>query len=212
MPAHLALLGDSIFDNAAYVGHQPDVITHLRSMAPPGWRATLYAVDGATTRDVARQVGRIAPDVTHIVLSAGGNDALMNGDLLALPVRSTADALSLFAERLRAFEADYRSALDAVLGAGCDTTVCTIYNGHLEEPRATRARVALTTFNDVILRAAFERALTVIDLRPICSTPEDYANPIEPSGAGGGKIAAAIVAALSPGGAVAASRVVARCR
>jgi hypothetical protein len=36
----------------------------------------------------------------------------------------------------------------------------------------------------------------VIDLRLICSEPADYANPIEPSGPGGQKIARAIVASL----------------
>jgi hypothetical protein len=32
----------------------------------------------------------------------------------------------------------------------------------------------------------------VIELRAVCSRPEDYANPIEPSSAGGEKIARAI--------------------
>jgi hypothetical protein len=47
-------------------------------------------------------------------------------------------------------------------------------------------------FNDVILRAAFERHLGVIELRAICREPGDYANRIEPSGPGGLKIARAI--------------------
>jgi len=51
-------------------------------------------------------------------------------------------------------------------------------------------------FNDVILRAAFHWRLPVIDLRLICSEPSDYANPIEPSGSGGAKIARAIAATL----------------
>ena len=45
--AHLCLLGDSIFDNAAYVGGGPDVVTQLRAALPTGWKATLLAVDGA---------------------------------------------------------------------------------------------------------------------------------------------------------------------
>jgi hypothetical protein len=54
------------------------------------------------------------------------------------------------------------------------------------------ARMALMMFNDVIVRVAVERHLALIDLRLVCTTPADYANAIEPSGAGGGKIAAAI--------------------
>jgi hypothetical protein len=55
---------------------------------------------------------------------------------------------------------------------------------------------ALMMFNDVILRTAFERGVPVIDLRLVCTEPSDYANPIEPSGQGGRKIADAIVCAL----------------
>jgi hypothetical protein len=40
------------------------------------------------------------------------------------------------------------------------------------------------TFNDAILRAAFEHRVDVIDLRLICTDGADYANPIEPSGTG----------------------------
>jgi hypothetical protein len=197
---HVGLLGDSIFDNGAYTRGDPDVVSHFRARLPKGWAATLYAVDGATTADVARQTARVAKDVSHLVLSIGGNDALGHSDLLALPVRSTTEALAIFAERLRAFERAYDSALHAVLALRKPTIVCTIYDGNLDEPRATIARVALTTFNDVILRAAFARALSVIDLRAVCASPDDYANAIEPSGAGGRRIAASIAAALGLGG------------
>src|SRR5206468_10649810 len=44
---HVARLGDSIFDNGAYVRGGPDVVTHLRGVLPSGWTASLHAVDGA---------------------------------------------------------------------------------------------------------------------------------------------------------------------
>jgi len=52
-------------------------------------------------------------------------------------------------------------------------------------------------FNDVILRVGAEFHLSIIDLRFICISPADYANPIEPSSAGGAKIARAIVRSIS---------------
>ncbi|HYF89222.1 hypothetical protein [Azospirillum sp.] len=55
----------------------------------------------------------------------------------------------------------------------------------------------LTVFNDVITRAAFARGLPLIDLRLICDEAADYANPIEPSVQGGGKIARAIAALVA---------------
>jgi hypothetical protein len=68
-----------------------------------------------------------------------------------------------------------------------------LYNGAIPEAvQARRAAVGLTVFNDVILRVAIERRLPVLDLRLICNEPADYANPIEPSGRGGEKIARAI--------------------
>jgi hypothetical protein len=39
-----------------------------------------------------------------------------------------------------------------------------------------------------------QRCLPLVDLRPICDADADYANPIEPSVAGGAKIAGAISA------------------
>jgi hypothetical protein len=130
------------------------------------------------------------------VVSIGGNDALMNSDLLATRVSSTADTLELFAARIDDFEFAYQAVVRQVLALERQTTLCTIYNGALEVGQARLARVALTTFNDVILRAAFAHALPVIDLRAICSEPSDYANPIEPSGRGGRKIASAIASAV----------------
>lgn len=52
-------------------------------------------------------------------------------------------------------------------------------------------------FNDVILRVALEHQVSMIDLRLVCSEATDYANPIEPSGPGGLKIAKAILRATS---------------
>lgn len=189
---HVVLLGDSIFDNGSYTRGEPDVVTHLRSVLPAGARATLCAVDGATTAALARQVTRMPQDATHLVVAIGGNDALGNVDLLDRRVSSTAEALALFADRVDAFEAAYQSALAPVLALGRRTAVCTIYNGNLDPTRARIARVALTLFNDVIVRFGFEHRLPVIDLRLVCCDASDYANPIEPSGPGGLKIARAI--------------------
>jgi hypothetical protein len=196
MAAHIALLGDSIFDNRAYTGGAPDVVEHLRDLLPSSWRATLCAVDGAMAADLHQQRVSIPPDSSHVVISVGGNDALRNSDLLDTRVRSTAEALVLFGDRVGRFEAAYRSAIEGVVALNRDTTVCTIYNGNFPADQAPLTRVGLMMFNDVILRVAFERALRVIDLRLVCIDTADYANPIEPSGPGGRKIAKAIARAV----------------
>jgi hypothetical protein len=195
---HIVLLGDSTFDNAAYTDGGPDVLTQLRGLLPAGWNASLAAVDGAQAADVAAQVAGIAASATHLVLSVGGNDALMASGLLDEPVYSSADALRLIAATVRGFEGRYRAAVGACLTRGLPLTVCTIYHGNFPDPDyRERAAVALTALNDAIVRIACAHALDVIDLRSVCDLPQDYANPIEPSSAGGAKIARAIARLLT---------------
>jgi hypothetical protein len=206
---HIVLLGDSIFDNGSYTRGEPDVVGHLASLVPWTWRATLLAVDGATTSDVATQLDCVPDDATHLVLSVGGNDALLNSDLLEARAGSSSEVLLMFATRLDRFEQAYRRLIDRVMSFGRDVTICTIYNGALDPELARPARVALMTFNDVILRVAFAHRASVIDLRSICVERSDYANPIEPSGPGGWKIAAAIARAVGATPGARSSRVIA---
>ena len=196
MDRHIALLGDSIFDNARYTNGRPDVVTHLRQLLPGGMAASLLAVDGTTTAGLKNQVARLTPEVTDVVVSIGGNDALGQADAMDMPIASTAEALRLFGQRAALFEANYRTAIDHVRRRVPSTTVCTIYNANLPGDEGVIAPVGLTFFNDVILRTAFEWHLPVIDLRFVCVEPADYANPIEPSSIGAAKIATAIAGAL----------------
>jgi hypothetical protein len=196
--AHVVLLGDSVFDNGAYVGAGPDVIAQVRERLPTGSTATLAAVDGALIGDVARQMARVPADTTHLVVSAGGNDALMHSGVLAERAGSMAEAL----ERLRViatyFEREYGALLETVVARRLPTAVCTIYYPRYPEPLRQRLAVqALAVPNDAILLHAFGRGLPVLDLRLICDRDEDYANPIEPSSVGGAKIADAIVRLLA---------------
>lgn len=192
---HIVLLGDSIFDNGAYVGGGPDVTAHLRGLLQGDWRASLHAVDGSLTGDVKRQIGWIGSDVTHLVVSIGGNDALDHGGLLREQAGSVADVLDRLASVRELFAQKYEAMLNCVLARRLPTAVCTIYDGRFEDQLERRiANTALTIFNDVITRAVFARGLPLIDLRLICDQDGDLANPIEPSVLGGAKIAAAIAA------------------
>ena len=202
---HIVLLGDSIFDNAAYTEGGPDVVTQLRGQLPAGWRATLAAVDGSQAAEVAGQLAQVPADATHLVLSVGGNDALMASGLLDEPVYSSADALRLIGASVREFEGRYRAAVADCLARGLPLVVCTIYHGNFPDADyRERAIVALTAFNDAIVRAAAAHGLDVIDLRAVCDLPQDYANPIEPSSIGGAKIARAIARVVTGAAAPAA--------
>ncbi|HEX5185176.1 MAG TPA: SGNH/GDSL hydrolase family protein [Allosphingosinicella sp.] len=190
--AHLVLLGDSILDNGAYVGGSPDVVGQLRRLLPVNWDASLRAVDGSMVRDVPAQAARLPADASHLVVSAGGNDAIDASHLLGQSVATVAEALSLLEAAQSRFARFYGDMVEAVLALGLPMALCTIYDTPPSAPDQRLIRAALALFNDEIARAAFSRGLALIDLRLICTADEDYANPIEPSAAGGAKIAAAI--------------------
>lgn len=197
-PGHIVLLGDSIFDNKVYVGDDPAVVDQLRKHVPDGWRASLLAVDGNVTSDIVEQLKRLPRDATHLVISVGGNDALRAESALVKPASDVAQGLLAMADVRETFERDYSAMLDAVLAVGKPATVCTIYDPSFDNATEQRAAVlALCSFNDVITRAASRRGLPVIDLRVLFDSPEDYANPIEPSAVGGDKLTRAIVAVVS---------------
>ncbi len=189
---HVVLLGDSIFDNASYVPDRPAVIEQLRQALPRGWDATLLAVDGSTTEDVASQLKRLHAAATHLIVSAGGNDALGERGSLAAPACTVGEAL-VFLDQIRGrFQEMYRSMLKALLAAAKPSSVCTIYDSI--PGLGPAERVAVAQFNEVILREAFSAGLPVIDLRLICNRDSDYSHvsPIEPSATGGAKIARVI--------------------
>ena len=190
--AHIVLLGDSIFDNGRYVPGEPEVAEQLRTALPDGWNVSLLAIDGDVIAGVAGQLARLPGDATHLVISAGGNDALGASYLLGTEVANVAEAIAVLGETQRAFAEDYRRMLDHVLERGLPTALCTVYDTPTTAPDQRIIRTVLAVFNDVISRAAFARRLPLIDLRLICSENQDYANPIEPSAKGGAKIAAAI--------------------
>src|SRR5262245_15817252 len=108
MTGHVILLGDSIFDNAAYVPDRPAVIDQLRRSLPEGWRATLLAIDGHCADNVARQLSALPTDATHLFVSAGGNDALGESFTLREKVVTVGDSLDLFHEIGTRFRGVYR--------------------------------------------------------------------------------------------------------
>jgi hypothetical protein len=187
--SHVILLGDSIFDNARYVPGEPAVIEQVQRALPTGWAATLLAVDGHVTQNVAEQLRRLPADATHLFVSVGGNDALGESGLLGEPAATVGEALGLVAAARSRFRDAYRAMLRAVTATSKPTAVCTVYDSIPGLGPAELA--ALAAFNDVILREAFAARLPVLDLRLVCDKAADYSavSPIEPSSAGGVKIA-----------------------
>lgn len=148
--------------------------------------------------EVVRQLERLPADATHLIVSAGGNDALDHSSLLLHePAQSFAEVLYRLATIRGNFQQDYRRLLQCIADCGRPTAVCTVYDSipGLDPVEST----GLCLFNDVILREAFRASAPLIDLRLVCTEASDYSrsSPIEPSAIGGGKIARAIGRAVT---------------
>jgi len=194
--AHIVLLGDSIFDNAAYVPDGLPVIDQVRVWMEEGDRATLLAIDGDCIRDVSRQLTQLPKDATHLFLSIGGNDALGYASVLRDAATSLPIALQQIADMKKTFSQAYQKLLKSLLALDLPLALCTIYDAcPVPDPTLQLlATTALSVFNDCITRQAIAQGLPLIDLRVLCSDPADYSSvsPIEPSTTGGEKIARCI--------------------
>lgn len=193
--AHIALLGDSIFDNRGYVPAGTEVVHQLQARLGGAHRATLLAQDGSVLADMPRQLvamRRLGDAPTHLVISCGGNDVLALVGAMQSPVRSVLEAADLLAVWQTQFRQNYRSMLRQVLACDFPAAVSTIYDG---VPGLTPGlRCALSLFNDIIVREAAVEGVPVLDLRLVCPDPQDYSpvSPIEPSVRGATRIASAL--------------------
>jgi hypothetical protein len=186
---HLVLLGDSVFDNRAYVDSGQAVVDQIKSRLPSGCKVSLLAVDGSITEQLSAQLRRLPGDATHLALSVGGNDALSCLAQLEAPTNSVKQALVVLAQIQMAFQVSYRKLILELLALNMPLLVCTIYDSIPRMP--TELKTALSLFNDVIVRECLRHDLPVFDLREVLIAEEDYSviSPIEPSVLGGGKIA-----------------------
>src|SRR5579864_3324924 len=79
----VALLGDSVFDNAPYVSEGEKCLSEqLESLLQRGSTVSLLAVDGSITNDVIKQIKSVPRATTHLAVSSGGNDALQARGIL----------------------------------------------------------------------------------------------------------------------------------
>jgi hypothetical protein len=96
---HVILLGDSVFDNGVYVDNGDlDIERQLKLILPQGCKATRLAEDGAVMGEIGVQLRGLPSDATHLVISAGGNDALREYAVLGSSASSVEDALTQLAE------------------------------------------------------------------------------------------------------------------
>lgn len=192
MSRHIVLAGDSTIDNATYVAPGQDVTTLLRGLAGEA-RITSIACDGGLVEQTIDRLSWVPADATHLFLSVGGNDALLEIDMLQRPARSVGEALAAMKPTLDRFRQDYARLLATVARRRLSVAVASVYAPWFEDAgRRLAVEMALPLFNEAILAECFRYGCSLIDLRLLFDRPGDFSHEIEPSAEGGAKLAAAV--------------------
>lgn len=196
---HVVLLGDSPFDNAAYIKGGLSIIEKLRLHLPPDWQATLLAHDGDVIEDVLAQTKKLPADASHLIISCGINDALEQLGLLQEPTTSIIAGLNILARAAKVFTSRYHSMLEHVKTLNKNVVVCILYNPPQLDPGTL---MALALVNDMIVHEVVRAGLSLVDLRLICNERSDYSpiSSFDVSESGGEKIASVIAGILTPDG------------
>ena len=198
--SYITLLGDSIIDNKTYVRKgELSVLEHLENISE--YEYTQLAFDGDTTLNVLN--GQLlSPSIatsSHLVLSIGGNDLLQNLSFLYEgPVDKINDAVAGVQQYIfKPLEQRFETIIQRLSSHRANLLLCTVYEGDLGRTDEFRdvldsSKIMVSSFNDTVYKTASMYNADVLELRHIFTTPEDYANPIEPSHIGGEKLAQAI--------------------
>jgi hypothetical protein len=100
-------------------------------------------------------------------------------------------------EIIKPFKKQYETIVANLSSHRANLLLCTVYEGDLVDSDEfsdvnNSSKTMVSIFNDIVYRTANKYGAEVLELRDIFVRPEDYANPIEPSHIGGGKLAKAI--------------------
>ena len=190
---HVALLGDSSFDNGNWTDG-PCVTEQVREYFP---QTSLYACDGALIAAIAPQSMKIPADVTHVVVSVGGNDATAAVNVVKKQCSDGEQAILEVWKFVKAWERDFDIAITELrkqVGPDVKIVLCSIYSPCFGpfgvttvSQDAADAFIALVA--DAMLRVATRFGLPMIDWRRVMNKVEDFTNPIEPNSTGGLKMA-----------------------
>jgi lysophospholipase L1-like esterase len=187
----------------------------------PDVSITNNAVDGDTMYDLERNHldEEELQNASHTIVSIGGNDLLHNISFLQTtselsevmgkdarigkwgarelnPTRNKVFEETYF-EIIKPFTKQYETIVANLSNHRAKLLLCTVYEGDLVDSDEfsdvnNSSKTMVSVFNDIVYRTANKYDADVLELREIFVSSEDYANPIEPSHIGGGKLAKAI--------------------
>ena len=185
----ILLLGDSIFNNEAYVKNGKSIVNLLKDKEQ---EVDSYAVNNASIIDIYQQLNNVPLDLnnehTSLFLSVGGNDIL-----------------TTFVDQIQNEDSDMKNTLKPIFNAykklvasiqtkmnkvGKITLVNLYYPTNM---KYQQYKPILEEWNRLLDQYAREKNLNVLRLNYLLTQSTDFSLSIEPSESGGMKIADNII-------------------
>lgn len=170
---HVVLLGDDLGRLPRIRELGPgELERQLLPQAGLDWRLSLVRADDVIARS---RLAELPADTSHVIISLEGNRAIAASGLLQGHPVSYEEALARLSLAADEFESVIDTLVRTARGTRLPVAICTMYPPLHRNPVMQRAAAtALAIFNDRIIRQAVQSGITVVDLRPVCASPEDY--------------------------------------
>jgi hypothetical protein len=152
------------------------------------------AKDGAMIAAIQGQVlsKDISRDISHIVVSIGGNNCLGHAKVLEDSCDNVIQGLLKLKIIVDEFEKEYERMICELLELKKPIILCAVYNPAFRQFMVTMdqngVEFALAIFHSVLFNLARKYSLPVVDLRQVIDEDGDYAIPIELNEQGGGNL------------------------
>jgi hypothetical protein len=180
---HVVLLGDALLEAYSSIDKTPG---KFEDALLPGTRNQWkISVVSAAEVESAGPALVLPGDATHAIIFIEGNHAIEQSGLL----HSRPDAYGQKLEQLSLAADEFEHTLARLIhvaqAARLVIMVCTMFAPYYKDPvRQRTACAALAVFNDRVTKRAAEARVSLIDLRLICTEPEDYDKPTQLSKSG----------------------------
>lgn len=186
----IVLLGDSIFQNKAYVSTGKSVEELFREKTDN--KTICLAVDHSKIIDIYSQIEKIPDELnngyTNVFLSAGGNDILTHYVDQGNDITDTQFLDSMFSE--------YKNLLKSIYERIPDANIVLLDIYYPNNSTYAKYQHIISEWNKKIYDFARENNYSVIRVSTIITKPEDFAFGIEPSQSGGQKLVQAILSSF----------------
>lgn len=191
---HIVLLGDSTMDNGRYLNFAKGELSVERQLLKicieHQWDLTVLAQDGSMLEDVRqRQLPLVPEGATHLVLSASGNDLLSLLNQMVVANFTMNSMYTTIGSGLTEVAENYRLLVEELKRYGCHVAICTTYRPNFNHLFfKSLATFSLGLHNSRLNQISVDLDVSVIDLANMFEGDADFANPLELSTRGGGKL------------------------